>query len=150
MVNLFNAVFTEEMKRRADELGLSFQEILTVASMIEKETAVRREKSLISAVFHNRLARNMRFQCDPTVIYGLDNFTGQLTKEDLQTYTPYNTYVINGLPPTPIANPGLESIRAALYPAAVDYLYFVSKNDGTHHFSKSLAEHNRAVNKYQR
>ena len=92
----------------------------------------------------------MRLQCDPTVIYGLDDFIGRLTKRDLRTYTPFNTYLIDGLPPTPIANPGIGSIQAALYPADVDYLYFVSKNDGTHYFSANLAEHNHAVNKYQR
>ena len=150
MVRRFNAVFTDEMKARAEELGFSVQEIVTLASMIEKETADRSEKFLISAVFHNRLERNMRFQCDPTVIYGLENYNGRLSKEDLRTYTPYNTYVINGLPVNPIANPGRESLLAALYPADVDYLYFVSKNNGTHYFSKSLSEHNRAVNEYQR
>jgi len=150
MVKRFNGVFTEAMRQRANELGLSTQEILTLASMIEKETGAVNEKPLISAVFHNRLKRNMRFQCDPTVIYGLDNFTGNITKKELQTFTPYNTYVIEGLPPTPIANPGVESIRAALYPSKVDYLYFVSKNNGTHHFSRTMPEHNRAVDSYQR
>lgn len=150
MVKRFNSIFTDEMKHRTAELGFSEQEILTLASMIEKETGYAHEKPLVSAVFHNRLRRNMRFQCDPTVIYGLDNFSGSLTKEDLQTFTPYNTYVIDGLPPTPIANPGVDSINAALYPARVNYLYFVSKNDGTHYFSHSLAEHNRAVTLYQR
>ncbi len=149
MVRRFDALFSEKMKARAEALGFSVQEIITLASMIEKETADGTEKPLISAVFHNRLARKMRFQCDPTVIYGMNNFTGRLTKEDLGTYTPYNTYVIKGLPPSPISNPGLESIMAALYPADVDYLYFVSKNDGTHHFSKTLAEHNQAVSLYQ-
>lgn len=150
MVMRFNTVFTDKMKARAKKMGFSIQEIVTLASMIEKETGDRSEKPVISAVFHNRLARDMRFQCDPTVIYGLKNYSGRLSTEDLKTYTPYNTYVIKGLPLTPIANPGLESLMAALYPADVGYLYFVSKNDGTHHFSRSLSEHSRAVNEYQR
>jgi len=150
MVKRFNEFYLEQFKERERELNLSRREIVTLASLIEKETARSDEKPLISAVFHNRLKRNMRLRCDPTVIYGLDNFTGNLTKRDLTTYTPFNTYLIDGLPPTPIANPGIDSIRAALYPADVDYLYFVSKNDGTHFFSATLSEHNRAVQEYQR
>jgi len=150
MVRRFDTVFTGEMEQRAATLGFSVQEIITLASMIEKETADRSEKPLISAVFHNRIKHNMRFQCDPTVIYGLESFNGRLTSRDLRTFTPYNTYVIKGLPLTPIANPGLESILAALYPAPVDYLYFVSKNNGTHYFSSTLSEHNKAVATYQK
>jgi len=92
----------------------------------------------------------MRLESDPTVIYGIKNFNGNLTRKDLARKTPYNTYAIRGLPPGPIANPGLESIRAVVYPAKTDYLYFVSKNDGSHHFSRTLAEHNRAVQIYQK
>ena len=104
----------------------------------------------MSAVFHNRLKRRMRLQSDPTVIYGLKDFNGDLTREDLRAPTPYNTYKINGLPPGPIANPGLAAMEAALFPADVGYLYFVSRNDGSHYFSESLREHNAAVYKYQK
>lgn len=134
---------------RARELGFSFHDIVTLASLIEKETGQEDERELISAVFHNRLRKNMRLQCDPTVIYALKNFDGNLRKKDLGIDSPYNTYRYSGLPPGPIANPGLKSIRAALYPASVDYIYFVSKQDGSHKFSSSLADHNRAVRKYQ-
>ncbi len=117
---------------------------------MEKETSDPGERPLIARVFLNRLAKKMRLQSDPTVIYGMENFSGNLTRQDLQTKTPYNTYVIKGLPPGPICNPGKESITAVLHPADAPYYYFVSKNDGTHHFSTTLKEHNRAVHKYQR
>jgi len=125
-------------------------EILTIASMVEKEARDKREMPLISAVFHNRKRLGMKLQCDPTVIYGLNNFDGNLTKKHLSSKHAYNTYVHYGLPPTPIANPSKEAIVAAYKPAEVDYLYFVSKNDGTHIFSKTLKEHNKAVTKYQK
>jgi UPF0755 protein len=131
-------------------MGFSEREIITIASIVEKETPDPNEKPLVSAVIHNRLRRGIRLQSDPTVIYGIPNFNGNLTRKDLRRYTPYNTYVIKGLPPGPISNPGIDSINAALSPASVDYLYFVSKNDGTHHFSSTLKEHNAAVDKYQR
>lgn len=124
--------------------------ILTYASMIEKEAKIKEEMPLISAVFHNRIKKGIKLQCDPTVIYGLKHFNGDLTKKDLYTKHPYNTYVHYGLPPTPIANPSKDAILAAYKPAHVDYLYFVSKNDGTHIFSRTLAEHNKAVAKYQK
>jgi UPF0755 protein len=101
-------------------------------------------------VFLNRLRVGMRLESDPTVIYGIENFDGDLKKKDLTEKTPYNTYVIYGLTPGPIANPGLESIKAVMDPARTDYLFFVSRNDGSHHFSKTLAEHNRAVESYQK
>lgn len=131
-------------------LGLSPHEVLTLASIVEKETAVSEERPLIAGVFLNRLRYRMRLQTDPTVIYGLRDFNGNLTRKDLETPTPYNTYLINGLPPGPIANPGRAAIAAVLQPASESYLYFVSKNDGTHYFSRDLAEHNRAVVKYQK
>ena len=131
-------------------LGLSPHEVLTLASIVEKETAAPEERPLIAQVFLNRLRQNMRLQTDPTVIYGLADFNGNLTRKNLETPTPYNTYQINGLPPGPIANPGRASIAAVLHPASESYLYFVSKNDGTHYFSRDLAEHNRAVCKYQK
>jgi len=150
MVQRFNEVYSEGFKKRSQEINLSQRETITLASLIEKETGSPQERSMISAVFHNRLKLHMPLQCDPTVIFGLKNFNRTITKEDLKTWTPYNTYLISGLPPTPIASPGVDSIKAALYPEDVNYLFFVSKNDGTHYFSSTLAEHNRAVNTYQR
>lgn len=135
---------------RDNALGLSPHEVLTLASIVEKETAAPEERPLIAQVFLNRLQQSMRLQTDPTVIYGLADFDGNLTRKDLETPSPYNTYLINGLPPGPIANPGRAAIAAVLHPASESYLYFVSKNDGTHYFSRDLAEHNRAVLKYQK
>ena len=149
MVEQFRKTFREDWKKRAAELGFTQHEIITLASMIEKETGVAEERAVVASVFHNRLKQNMRLASDPTVIYGIEDFNGNITKADLNQLTPYNTYQINGLPPGPIANPGAESIKAALYPAATDYLYFVAKGDNTHYFSTSLAEHNQAVKKYQ-
>jgi UPF0755 protein len=121
-----------------------------LASIIEKETPLPEEKPLISAVFHNRLKKKIPLQSDPTVIYGIKNFNGNLTRQDLARPTPYNTYRIPGLPPTPICNPGKDSLLAAVNPAPVSYFYFVSTNDGAHYFSSDLQEHNRAVWKYQK
>jgi UPF0755 protein len=150
MVRRFHEGFRAEHHRRAAALGLTVDEVVTLASIIEKETGTAEERPLIAAVFHNRLRLGMRLQSDPTVIYGLPAFDGNLTRADLQAPTPYNTYVIAGLPPGPIANPGLAALEAALMPADAPYLYFVSQNDGTHAFSRTLAEHNRAVARYQR
>jgi len=130
--------------------ALTRHQLVTLASIIEKEGGPVDEMPVVSAVFHNRLKRGMRLQSDPTVIYGLEDFNGDLTREDLRTPGPYNTYRINGLPPGPIANPGLAAMKAALFPADVGYLYFVSRNDGSHYFSESLREHNSAVRKYQK
>lgn len=137
----------EEPARRA---GLSMHEVVTVASIIEKETSVEEEKPLVSAVIRNRIARGMPLQMDPTVIYGLRKFDAELTKKDLRTPGPYNTYLNKGLPPGPIANPGLSSLRAALFPAKTDYLYFVSRNDGSHTFSETLSGHETAVASYRK
>ncbi len=126
------------------------KEALVLASIIEKETGIPDERRLISAVFHNRLKLGMRLQTDPTVIYGLgEAFDGNLTREHLQTATPYNTYVHKGLPPTPIAMPGGDAIHAALHPADTTALYFVARGDGSHEFSSTLEAHNRAVVQYQ-
>lgn len=123
---------------------------LIMASIIEKETAVPDEREQIAGVFVRRLQKGMRLQTDPTVIYGLGaSYDGNLTRRDLKLYTPYNTYLINGLPPTPIAMPGMDSIHAALHPTPGDTLYFVSRGDGTHYFSSTVEEHNNAVAKYQ-
>jgi UPF0755 protein len=150
MVYQFRKVLGPDFARWASELGISEREVVILASIIEKETSLSEEKPLISAVFHNRLKKKIPLQSDPTVIYGIKNFNGNLTKEDLMRPTPYNTYVIAGLPPTPICNPGKDSLLAAVHPAPVSYLYFVSKNDGSHYFSSDIEEHNRAVWKYQK
>ena len=123
---------------------------MVLASIIEKETAVESDRIRIASVFVNRLSKKMKLQTDPTVIYGIKDFNGNLTRKDLRTSTPYNTYVIPGLPPTPICNPGLNSIRAALQPEVSNYIYFVARGDGSSEFSETLAEHNRAVNRFQR
>jgi len=150
MVGRFRRVYGTDFHRRAEELGMTDREVVTLASIIEKETGVADERPLISAVFHNRLKRGIPLCSDPTVIYGIKDFDGNLRKRDMERWTPYNTYLIRGLPPGPIANPGRSSLIAALSPAAVNYLYFVSRNDGSHHFSATLREHNEAVWRYQK
>jgi UPF0755 protein len=132
-----------------NSIQLTPHEILTLASIIEKETGVEAERPLVSAVFHNRLKRQMPLQSDPTVIYGVKEFNGNLTRKDLNDRNPYNTYRIAALPPGPICNPSLSSIRAARHPADVPFLYFVSKNDGSHLFSETVEAHNQAVKVYQ-
>jgi UPF0755 protein len=143
---------TEVWMQKTPQIRLkSPDELLILASIVEKETGRASDRPLISAVFHNRLKIGMRLQTDPTVIYGLgDAFDGNLRRVDLKTDTPYNTYTRNGLPPTPIAMPGKAALMAAIQPASSNALYFVAKGDGTSHFSQSLNEHNQAVNKYQR
>ena len=140
----------EDLEERGKSVNLSFYKAVILASIIEKETGAVEERKLISSVFHNRLKKKMRLATDPTVIYGIKNFDGDLTKKQLRTKTPYNTYRIRGLPPTPIANPGAEALRASVDPAETEYLYFVAKGNGRHKFSATLREHNAAVNKYQR
>lgn len=126
-------------------------EALIMASIVEKETGRSDDRAQVAAVFVNRLRKGMLLQTDPTVIYGLgETFDGNLRKRDLQNDTPYNTYTRGGLPPTPIAMPGLASIQAAMHPAANDMLYFVARGDGSSHFSRTLDEHNKAVSKYQK
>lgn len=149
MTDHFKKSFTPAMIHRANEMGFSIDEIVTLASIIEKETGIAAERPLISSVFHNRLKKDMRLETDPTVIYGIENFDGNIKRKHLQMLTPYNTYKIKGLPIGPIANPGILSLQAALYPAQSDYLFFVSKKDTTHKFSKTYKEHNEAVRKYQ-
>lgn len=148
MVKRFFTVW-EELAADAENT-LSRHQVVTMASIVEKETGAARERPLIAGVFLNRLQQGMRLQSDPTVIYGVDSYNGNITRKDLRRKTPYNTYVIKGLPPGPICNPGREAIGAVLRPEKTRALYFVSRNDGTHVFSNSLAEHNRAVRKYQR
>ncbi len=149
MVTRFKQHFGPAEQIRAAALGMTMGEAVTLASLIEKEAKVEEERRLISAVFHNRLRRGIPLQADPTVIYALPRFGGKLTRADLAVDSPYNTYRYRGLPPGPIANPGRASLEAALYPARVSFLYFVSKNDGTHFFSSTLEEHQRAVRRYQ-
>ncbi len=149
MVRRFWAIFKPEWKNRAKILGFSIHQVVTFASIIEKETGAAFERPIISSVFHNRLKRRMRLQSDPTVIYGIKDFDGNLTRKHLAKTTPYNTYRINGLPPGPIANAGIKAIEAALYPADTKFLYFVSKKDTTHKFSANIRDHNIAVRKYQ-
>lgn len=150
MIHQFKKIFGPELSSRVPLAGMSERDVVILASIIEKETSLPEEKPLVSAVFHNRLSRRMPLQSDPTVIYGIRDFNGNLTKEDLLRPTPYNTYLRGGLPPGPICNPGRDSLAAALNPAPVPYLYFVSKNDGAHYFSSDLEDHNHAVWRYQK
>ncbi|HID03901.1 MAG TPA: endolytic transglycosylase MltG, partial [Desulfobacterales bacterium] len=131
-------------------LDLSPYEVLILASMVEKETAKAIERPLIAGVFLNRLKKGMRMQSDPTVVYGVENYSGKITRTHLRTPTPYNTYTLKRLPIGPISNPGKAALMAVLQPTESKFYYFVSQNDGSHKFSKTLREHNRAVNKYQR
>jgi UPF0755 protein len=149
MINNLRGKLTFEMMERMEELGFSENEILTLASIIEKEAVTDDERAVISAVYHNRLKKRIPLQADPTAIYGIKGSKEKILLSDLKRKTPYNTYVVRGLPPGPIASPGIKSIMAALYPAAVPYIYFVSNNDGTHTFSVTLAEHNAAVRAYR-
>ncbi len=144
LVEQFWKIFTDSLPKRADEIGLSLTQVVTLASMIEAEARDGDERDLISAVYHNRLKRGMLLQCDPTVIYALPDLDRQLLLKDLEVDSPYNTYKHPGLPPGPICNPGRASIVAALYPADADYLYFVARGDGSHVFSRTLRQHNNA------
>jgi len=150
MVEQLKQELGPDLLARMQELKMTMHEVLTLASVIEKETGASDERQEISAVFHNRLKKRIPLQSDPTVIYGLPAFDGNLHKKDLSSPSPYNTYRVQGLPPGPIANPGIEAIRATLYPSDSRSLYFVSRNDGTHQFSATLIEHNKAVEKYQK
>ena len=150
MVRTMRKKFSPALRKQAKAMGFTIHQTLTLASIIEKETSLSSERPLIAAVFINRLKRRMRLQSDPTVIYGLPHFDGNITKKDLRYDSPYNTYLHRGLPPGPIASPGLESIKSALNPAKVKYLYFVATKSGGHRFSRTYREHRRAVNRYQR
>ncbi|WP_457756042.1 endolytic transglycosylase MltG [Thermodesulfatator indicus] len=150
MIKRFWEVWNSEFAERAKELGLSVKEVVTLASIVEKEAVMPQERPIIASVFWNRLKRGMKLQSDPTVRYAVKRFYSRLRYRDLRYRDPYNTYIYPGLPPGPICNPGKASIKAVLYPAKTDYLYFVSKGDGTHYFSRTLREHERAVDIYQR
>ena len=144
MAERFHELFTDDMKHRADTLGMSPLEIVTLASIIEKEAMVHKELPIISQVFHKRLKLGYKLGADPTVKYVMEREPRRLSLRDIEVDSPYNTYKYSGLPPGPICNPGIEAMRAALWPAHTDYLYFVSNWDGTHAFTRSLREHNVA------
>jgi UPF0755 protein len=150
MVAQFEKRYADLTRAAGGVSGLSRHQVVTMASLIEKEAVSSEEKPLISSVFHNRLRIGMPLQSDPTAVYGVRAFAGKVTKADIERRSPYNTYLINGLPPGPIGNPGIEALQAALNPAATPYLYFVARQDGTHQFSRTLDEHNRAVARYLR
>src|SRR4030042_1003696 len=145
-----NIITMEDLRARTAEIGFSEREALTLASIIEKEAVTDLERPLVSAVYHNRLRKGIPLQADPTSIYGIKSAGEKITDRDVRRRTPYNTYVIKGLPPGPIASPGIKSIHAALYPAKVPYMFFVSNNDGTHRFSVTPAEHQIAVEIYRK
>ena len=152
MVAGFRREFGADLQAEAATRGLTLHETVTLASIVEKETGQAQERPLVAAVYHNRLRIKMPLQCDPTVIYALQlarRWNGNLTRNDLAMNSPYNTYKNAGLPPGPIASPGRASLEATVRPADVSYLYFVSKNDGTHAFASTLAEHNRNVQQWQ-
>ena len=150
MVDTFKEQISKaQLLQSAKESSLSWHEIITLASLIEKETGLDSERKIISSVFHNRLRKNMRLQTDTTVIYAIEKFDGNIRKRDLKIDSPYNTYRYKGLPPGPIASPGIKSIVAAMSPIESDKLYFVSRQNGSHYFSSTLKEHNQAVQKYQ-
>lgn len=152
MVAAFVNALTPELRAQAAARGLGVREFVTLSSIVEKETGRADERGMVAAVYSNRLKIGMGLQCDPTVIYALERagrYTGNLTREDLKFDSPYNTYRYAGLPPGPIASPGRASLEAAANPADVPYLYFVSRNDGSHAFASTLDEHNRNVFEYQ-
>ena len=150
MVDMFYKKIGPDREAKAKALGFTLHQLVTLASVVEKETGRPDERPMIAAVFLNRLKRGMPLQSDPTVIYGIDPFNGNLTKADLQRDAPHNTYTRPGLPVGPICSPGLAAIDSVLNPASTGALYFVAKGDGSHYFSSSLEEHNRAVSHYQR
>ena len=149
MVEKHFQVFNELGENSRLPMSLTHHEIVTLASIVEKETGLAEERGLVAGVFLNRLAKGMRLQADPTVRYGLKKYTNPLSRADLKQFTIYNTYRIFGLPAGPISNPGDAAIKAVLFPVESDYLYFVAKDDKSHHFSRTLQEHNKAVSKYK-
>ncbi len=150
MVRNFLKRMPKNYEKMAARVGLDYYQSIILAAIIEKETGAANERTLISSVFHNRLKKKMKLQTDPTVIYGIKNFDGNLTRKLLRKKSPYNTYIIFGLPPTPIANPGLSSIYAAIQPAKTEYLYFVAMGNGQHKFSSNYRDHNQAVTRFQK
>lgn len=149
MVDRFWSKISKEMMKKAAARGLNPNQFVTLASLVGKESGNTPEKPMIAAVFYNRLKKGMPLQSDPTTVYDLKDFDGKVLRSHYRRESPYNTYIIRGLPPGPIANPGLDSFQAVLNPADADYLYFVSQKDGTHFFSSSLDAHNRAVLRFR-
>lgn len=149
MVQRYKDVFTDDLRKRARELGFTEHQVVTLASIVEKEAKVDSERKTIAAVYHNRLKLGMRLQADPTAVYGTKAWVTKVTSQDLRRKSPYNTYRHKGLPPGPIANPGRGAILAALYPEDVDYLFFVAQGDGSHFFSKDFGEHGKAISRYR-
>ena len=152
MVARFRATYTDDWRRRAQEQGLTTRQVVTLASLVEKETAKADERPVVAAVYRNRLRIGMGLQADPTIVYALQKagrYDGNIRRQDLALDSPYNTYRHAGLPPGPIAAPGRASLEATLKPASVRYLYFVSRNDGSHVFADNLAQHNRNVREFQ-
>ena len=150
IVNEFNKVFDDNLKNRAQQVGFTVNQTLTMASIIEGEAIFDSERNIISAVYHNRINKRMLLQADPTVQYIIDDGPRRLTLSDLKIDSPYNTYLYRGLPPGPINNPGRSSIIAALYPDDSDYLFFVARGDGYHTFTRNIDEHNRAKREFQK
>jgi UPF0755 protein len=149
MVQRFNVVFTDSLRNRAKELGFNEHQIITLASIVEKEAKVSSERTLIAAVYINRLKKGMKLQADPTTVYGTKAWITNVTSQDLKRRSPYNTYLHKGLPPGPISNPGEGAILASLYPDKVDYLFFVAQGDGSHYFSKDFSSHEKAISRYR-
>ncbi|MEC9437482.1 MAG: endolytic transglycosylase MltG, partial [Candidatus Neomarinimicrobiota bacterium] len=150
MVSEYKKNITKKMRDRMSKMDLTENEVLTLASIIEGEAIYDSERPRISGVYHNRLNKGMRLQADPTIQYIINDSPRRLLNKDLKIKSPYNTYLNHGLPPGPINNPGIESIKAALYPEEIDFLYFVAKGDGYHTFSKTEKEHNRAKRAFQK
>jgi UPF0755 protein len=150
MVQEYKKNFNDDLRIRMKDIGMTEGEVITLASIIEGEAIYNRERSVIAGVYHNRLKKGMRLQADPTIQYIVEDGPRRLLKKDLKIDSPYNTYLHYGLPPGPINNPGLESIKAALYPADTEYLFFVARGDGYHNFSRTEEEHNKAKREFQK
>lgn len=149
MVQRYKALFVDSYRKRAQELGMTEHQVVTLASIVEKEAKVTSERKLIAAVYHNRLKIGMKLQADPTAVYGTKAWITKVTSQDLKRKSPYNTYLRKGLPPGPIANPGEGAILATLYPEKADYLFFVAQGDGSHFFSKDYSAHEQAIGRYR-
>ena len=149
MVQRYKEVFKQDYRKRVEELGLTEHQIITLASIVEKEAKVTTERKLIAAVYYNRLKMGMKLQADPTAVYGLRAWVTKVSSQDLKRKTPYTTYLHKGLPPGPIANPGQGAILATLYPENTDSLFFVAQGDGSHYFSKDYNEHEKAIGRFR-
>lgn len=149
MVQRYRSVYTKDYQQQADKIGFTEHQVLTLASIVEKEAKVSSERKLVAAVYHNRLKKGMKLQADPTAVYGKRAWITKVTAEDLKRRTPYNTYLHKGLPPGPIANPGQGAILATLYPEKTDHLFFVAQGDGSHFFSSDFNDHEKAIGRYK-